>query len=213
MSASYWLKSGAIAAVVIGGAGYFINAQFKADSAAVPPWLVRTPSPQAPVPLSPPQAALPVAQALPPPPKPSLSELQARCVAEVKANKPHVLGEETACEEFASASKLALSSQPVANTVHLLSPAMPQLASAGVRSTYATSACSVAPSANCLPFGPKGSIKYRECRARFRQTLIERCAKLKNDLDVGTGISNRACLRVEEQAYCVAAETFRTVEP
>jgi len=54
MSASYWLKSGAIAAVVIGGAGYFINAQFKADSAALPPGLVLTPSPPAPVPLSPP---------------------------------------------------------------------------------------------------------------------------------------------------------------
>jgi hypothetical protein len=70
----------------------------------------------------------------------------------------------------------------------------------------------VVPNDDCLAFGPKGSITNRECRKRFKNSLVQLCAALTNRLQ-STDPNNRACLISQKMATCHAASVYQPVEP
>jgi len=140
-----------------------------------------------------------------------IDALKARCVQEVKANTLPQIGQQTACQQYATASAAALPPpRPVDPAVTAEFYADDD--SQPVRQAPSVSPCSVAPVDDCLIQGPKGSIPNRECRARFKDWLITSCTQLGDRLD-HTGGEARGCVRAQKEAYCHAASVYQPIEP
>ncbi len=137
----------------------------------------------------------------------SLDELRTACVAEARANVLPALGQMSSCERYAQAIPRRTPS-PQRPTV-AANPAPVQVVSDAARTVPDVRSISILVN-ECLAYG-KGTIAYRNCRAREAKRLADACTGQRAKLELAA-FDEQSDTRALLRAYCHAADAYRVLD-
>lgn len=145
------------------------------------------------------------------PAQPNLDLLRARCVEETRSGAALNDDPESACEQFAQASRASLPpARPAPRTPRTPFSASRSSAPPAAR-TDGSSLFYVVPLTDCEGVHGYGTIRYRQCRARVSEWLRRECIDTNNEADRARG-EHRQNLRKWARSYCRESNRYRVTD-